>query len=127
MIPIVIRGEIHLSKNSRNILRANNGRTYVVKSSAAKADEENMLYQLLEQKPTWEASQSRSTHVCFHFIRKTRARFDFANIVQGVADAMVKAGYIDDDDVDHFIPEWAGYEVDKQNSGVRFWREEIIA
>jgi Holliday junction resolvase RusA-like endonuclease len=124
MIPITIQGEIHSSKNSRKIFRANNGRTYVVKSVAAKADEQILLYQLIEQKPTWEASQSRSTHVCFHFIRKTHARFDFANIVQGIADAMVKAGYIEDDSVEFFIPVWAGYEVDKQNAGVRFWVTE---
>jgi Holliday junction resolvase RusA-like endonuclease len=124
MTIITIRGEIHSSKNSRQIFRSGNGRTYVVKSEAAKADEQIMLYQLIEQKPTWEASQSRNTHVCFHFIRKTHARFDFANIVQGIADAMVKAGYIEDDSVDFFIPVYAGYEVDKQNAGVRFWKEE---
>jgi Holliday junction resolvase RusA-like endonuclease len=126
MTVITIRGEIHSSKNSRKIFRANNGRTYVVKSAAAKADEQVILYQLIEQKPTWEAAQSRNTHVCFHFIRKTHARFDFANIVQGIADAMVKAGYIEDDSVDFFIPVYAGYEVDKQNAGVRFWKEEEL-
>jgi Holliday junction resolvase RusA-like endonuclease len=124
MTVITIRGEIHSSKNSRRVFRTRDGRTIVAKSVAAKADEQILLYQLIEQKPTWEATRSRNTHVFFHFIRKTHARFDFANIVQGIADAMVKAGYIEDDSVDFFIPVYAGYEVDKQNAGVRFWKEE---
>lgn len=122
---IIIRGEIHSSKNSRQIFRTRKGRTIVAKSDAAKADESEMLYQLQEQKGHWEKIKPASYpfHILFHFIRKTRARFDFANMVQGVADAMVKAGYIPDDDVEHFIPVWAGFEVDKENPGVRFWVE----
>jgi Holliday junction resolvase RusA-like endonuclease len=57
--------------------------------------------------------------VGFYFIRDSKARFDYTNIVQKVADMMVDAGWIDDDDMDHFNPVFLGYEVDKANAGVQ--------
>jgi len=97
-----IDGEIHSSKNARQIFRANNGRTYVVKSDASKNDEQMMDVQLLQQKTLWDdivTSLTFPLYVNFVFFRKSRRRWDFANLVQGVADAMVKAGYLPDDDV----------------------------
>jgi len=122
-----IDGEIHSSKNARQIFRANNGRTYVVKSDASKNDEQMMDVQLLQQKTLWDdivTSLTFPLYVNFVFFRKSRRRWDFANLVQGVADAMVKAGYLPDDDVDHFVPVYAGHEVDKDNPGVEFWVKE---
>lgn len=43
--------------------------------------------------------------VGFHFIRGTRHRWDFHNMVQGCSDLMVKHGWIPDDSMDYFIPE----------------------
>jgi len=57
--------------------------------------------------------------VGFFFVRDTKRHFDYANVVQKVADMMVDAGWIDDDDMDHFNPVFLGYEVDKDNAGVR--------
>lgn len=122
---ITISGEIHSSKNSRQIHRnQKTGRTFVAKSKSSKADEEMLWIQLLSQKDSWNQELSGAStpyYVGFYFIRATKRRWDFANLVQGVADAMVKAGYLEDDDVEHFIPVYAGHCVDKENPGVKFW------
>lgn len=61
--------------------------------------------------------------VGFHFVRDSHRKFDFHNAVQLCADLMVKHGWIDDDDMNHFIPvpfaikgEWFSY--DKEFPGV---------
>lgn len=120
---IVIKGEIHSSKNSRRVFRAGK-RVIVAKSAQAKADESVLAEQLSLQRSKWEAMMEGELFpvtVAFHFIRRTNAKWDFANLVQGVADAMVKARYIPDDDVTHFIPVYAGHTVDKERPGVEFW------
>jgi Holliday junction resolvase RusA-like endonuclease len=120
---IVIRGEIHSSKNSRRVLRVGH-RTIVAKSKQAKADEEILYIQLRAQIDEWDKmidGVEEPINVVFHFVRATRRRWDFVNLVQGVADAMVKAGYMEDDDVNHFIPHYGGHTVDKNNPGVEFW------
>ena len=59
----------------------------------------------------------------FHFVRNSNRSFDFHNAVQILADLMVAHDYIEDDDMDHFLPvplklkgKW--YSVDKDNPGV---------
>jgi predicted metallo-beta-lactamase superfamily hydrolase len=61
--------------------------------------------------------------ISFHFVRGTKHKFDFHNMVQIVADLLVAHNFIEDDDMDHFIPmpfkvkgEW--YSYDKENPGV---------
>lgn len=124
---ITISGEIHSSKNSRQIHRnKKTGRIFVAKSKSSKADEEMLESQLLNQKEVWNKELSGLTppyYVEFHFIRATKRRWDFANLVQGVADAMVRVGYLEDDDVEHFIPVYSGYSINKDNPGVKFWIE----
>lgn len=118
--PIIfqINGEIHSSKNSRIPLK--NGK--VIKSKAARDDENMIGWQLLEQKEKWDAiPKVYPLYVRFLFRRKTKARWDFVNLVQGVADAMVKTGYIPDDDVLHFIPVYRGFEINKECPGVDFY------
>lgn len=120
---IVILGEIHSSKNSRRVLRAGN-RVIVAKSKSAKSDESMLAEQLVLQAQEWSRmAEGRGFpfYVAFHFVRATKRKWDFANLVQGVADAIVKAGYIPDDDVNHFVPVYAGWTVEKERAGVEFW------
>lgn len=57
--------------------------------------------------------------VSFYFYRDSKRKWDFANIVQVIADLMQKEGYLVDDDTKNFIPLYAGEEVtDKKQSGV---------
>lgn len=48
--------------------------------------------------------------VGLHFIRGTKHRWDFHNMVQGVADLMVKHNWIPDDSMEFFIPECMWFE-----------------
>lgn len=126
---ITIHGEIHSSKNSRRVIRDGGGKVRVIKSKAAVADEKVMGVELLVQLSEWErmtAGQDYPYSVVFYFIRATKRKWDFANLVQGVADAMVKAGYIPDDDVSHFIPVYGGHEVDKNNPGVDIYLGSVL-
>lgn len=59
----------------------------------------------------------------FHFIRNSKRKFDFHNAVQIVADLLVAHDFIEDDNMDYFIPvplkykgQW--YSIDKENPGV---------
>lgn len=40
----------------------------------------------------------------FHFVRKTKHKFDFHNAVQILADLMVAHDFIEDDNMDYFLP-----------------------
>ena len=61
----------------------------------------------------------------FHFVRKSKHKFDFVNPLQTVQDEMTKFDWIDDDNVEELIPfpaEMNGsfYTYDKDNPGVYF-------
>lgn len=61
----------------------------------------------------------------FHFVRKSRHRSDFHNLVQGPLDIMVSAGYLEDDDMVNMFPvplEIDGklFSYDKENPGMYF-------
>ncbi len=60
--------------------------------------------------------------VGFFFIRDSKRRFDYVNIVQVIADLMVKYGWIEDDNADFFVPVFLGYKVDKEHPGVEISR-----
>lgn len=59
----------------------------------------------------------------FYYIRKDNRHFDYCNVVQILADAFQKVGILEDDDMNHFIPFFDGYEVNNENPGVRFYIE----
>jgi len=59
----------------------------------------------------------------FHFVRDSKRKFDFQNAVHIVADLLVAHGYIEDDNMDFFIPfpmivDGSWYSVDKGMPGV---------
>jgi len=118
---IVIDGEVHSSKNSRRIMRnRKTGLPFVAKSESAKADESSFAWQLAGQAETWQAmirDQEYPVTIVFEFRRATHRRFDYVNLAQGVLDAMVKAGYLPDDDAKHVIPAFVPYVVAKDNPG----------
>jgi len=61
-------------------------------------------------------------YVCFFFVRKSKAKFDFNNANHLVTDSMVKHGWIPDDDCDTILPipelNRKTYQVSNQNPGV---------
>jgi hypothetical protein len=59
----------------------------------------------------------------FHFVRRTKANFDFNNATQIIQDLMVAHNFIEDDSMKFFIPyaykiDNNYYSVDKENPGV---------
>lgn len=118
---IDIKGEIHSSKNSKRIFtNRRTGKPFITKSAASKRDETEIVAQLLEQLHVWRAATSGLPHpmcVGFAFRRKTKARFDYINIAQGICDAMVEANYLPDDSAEYLIPVFMPYVVDKHNPG----------
>ncbi len=52
------------------------------------------------------------------FYRKSKHRFDYINIAQGVLDEMTTHGWIDDDNADEIKPYFGDYVYSKRNPGV---------
>lgn len=84
-------------------------------------------------KPHWISNRQIFLDACknksypykigFHFVRRTKHRWDFNNITQGVTDEMVRHGWIEDDNMNYLLPfpykrGDAYYTVDKQAPGV---------
>lgn len=68
------------------------------------------------------ADAKRPMYLNIFFYRDSRRRFDYTNIFQLFADALVKCGLIEDDNADVIIPVFHGYEVvDKASAGCKFW------
>ncbi|MBR8701664.1 MULTISPECIES: hypothetical protein [unclassified Fusobacterium] len=55
----------------------------------------------------------------FYFVRDSKRRFDYINVCQLPCDLMTEYQWIDDDNANEIIPVFLGYEVDKNNPGVR--------
>lgn len=114
---ITIYGELYSTKNSKRILRAGN-RLFIAKSAVSKAHDKQIEQQLVIYRKKWEslcAGKKYPLKVIFKIYRKTKRRFDYINIIQGVCDCMVRCGWLPDDDADHIIPCFEPYEVDSKN------------
>ena len=126
---IVINQEIYSSKNSRQFVRMRNGRTILLKSHRAKEQEDTLKTSLQQQANKWAKmaqGEAFPLTVCFCVWRKTKRHWDWQNIIQGLADAMVAAGYIPDDDTTHFTPKYILADYDKENPRVAFWIEKKL-
>lgn len=71
---------------------------------------------------SWKKSEEQVV-IGFHFVRKSRHKFDFGNACQIIQDLMVAHDIIEDDNMDYLIPmpykknkKW--YTYDKENPGV---------
>ena len=59
----------------------------------------------------------------FYFVRDSRRKFDFVNLVQTIQDIMVRSEWLPDDNMDEMVPVpieidgWC-YRVDKNQPGV---------
>lgn len=62
-------------------------------------------------------------YVHFKFIRDSRRKFDYGNVVHILADLMTNYGWIEDDNADVFIPVFEPYEYKKNDGGVYIWVE----
>lgn len=117
---IRINAEIHSSKNSRAIHTNGKGKRWIGKSAVSKADEDEFILQFRQQREEWARmiqGQEYPLMVTLEFRRRTRGRWDYINLAQGLFDAMVAAELIPDDDVLHVIPVFLGFEINPKNPG----------
>lgn len=54
----------------------------------------------------------------FKFVRGSKRKFDYINILQVVQDQMVKYGWLEDDNMTEMLPSFAPYEYNKEAPGV---------
>ena len=118
---IFLKGNFPSFKNSKQYV--GNGRLIVSKTVQKYLKEYEYQWKVVPKvfkdvKPTEYPIQ-----IGFHFVRGTRHKWDFHNMVQGCADLMVKHGWIPDDNTDYFIPfAWfkdnSFYSYTKDNPGV---------
>lgn len=139
---IILEGQLFSTKNSKDIIK-NKGRNsakrpyFLISSKAAQVAMLPMELQLNSQRHVWEDAFYIYTCLCgvygkdtlplrlgMKIYRKTRARFDYNNITQGLFDMLVKARYLADDSADYLIPVYEPYEIDKERPRVEFWIEE---
>lgn len=114
---ITIYGELYSSKNHRQVFRSG-GKIIIAKPAKAKAQEKDHAIQLQAGKVRWNkmvVGKAYPLRVGFRVYRKTNGAFDWCNIIQGLADAMTKAGYFPDDSAKYFTPVFLGFDKDAQN------------
>ena len=127
MITITVPFELYSSKNSKRILfNKATGRSFVAKSKQSEQNEKDLISFLSLMRGQFAGMiKSKERPYRFHFkiYRKTKRRFDYVNIVQGILDSLVKSGLLEDDNADILIPVFEPYEVDKNNPRTILWIE----
>ena len=118
---IFIKGHVPSSKNSKNwtgrfLVNSKQTQTYIKET---KQDYLQNLAIFLNQ----AKKQQFPLKIAFHFVRKSKHKYDFHNAVQTVTDLMVKYGYIEDDNVSIMFPfpldiDGSYTSYDKDNPGV---------
>lgn len=116
---IFIAGNIPSSKNSKQWT----GKC-LISSKTVREYMNKFAYQFnsLENKKNFKEmlnEKQKPYKVGFYFIRDSKRKFDYINIAQIVQDLMVKNGWVEDDNCNELLPVFLGYEVDKENPGVK--------
>ena len=118
---IILYTDLYSTKNARQFRRLKDGRTILTKRYAV-IKFEKQLDELLERhKPMWMEmikDKKYPLKVGFYVYRRTRMRWDWQNIIQGLADGMTRNGYIEDDSAFYFTPVYLGWDIDKEHPRV---------
>ena len=136
---IFIRGNVPSSKNSRINTKHGSFASKTVKSylnnlgiqsySSSKklvkgyVNKPNLIENLREDFLNQTSGKQLPLEIGFHFVRNSKRKFDFHNIIQVVLDLMTAYDLIIDDNMDCVIPfalkiNSKFYSVDKEQSGV---------
>lgn len=119
---ITIPVELYSTKNGQQIIYSKKQqRLMVIKKVVAKRQESTLKVLLMANKRTWDKMVEGKPYplkVGFYIYRKTKRRWDWINILQGLQDAMVKANYLPDDNASYLTPYCLGWSVDKDNPRV---------
>ena len=114
---IFISGNVPSSKNSKHWTgkRLINSET-VMKYKKNTADEwwqEGIKFREMLK------SKEKPYKIGFYFIRNSKRAFDYVNVAQLPLDLMQENEWIENDNMENIVPVFLGYEVDKENAGVR--------
>lgn len=119
---IVLNTELRSSKNERMIVfNKKQNRPMIIKKPIARQEEHALGTLLMLNKGKWEKmieGKPFPLKVGYYVYRKTRRRWDWNNITQGINDSMTRAGYLPDDSAEYLTPVFLGWEVDKDNPRV---------
>ena len=125
MQELVIPGELYSSKNSRRPVLCKSkstGKKKIVPLKSKKAEQhfQYLLFVLADaaRKEAWSRMTDGKEFplvVTFKIYRQSHRVFDYVNIIQNLCDALVKAGYLPDDDAAHLLPVPLQYEKDPDN------------
>ena len=118
------RGVFH-SKTVKQYLNKLGIQSYSTRDKKVKGyvNKPNLFKQLEQPFKNYTNENDYPIKIGFHFVRDKKHKFDFHNAVQIIADLLVAHDFIEDDNMDFFIPipfkknsKW--YSYDKENPGV---------
>lgn len=118
---IILYTHLYSMKNSRTFTRLKNGMTILAKPGRVRKMEKDLDDMLEKHKPMWVEmikDKKYPLKVGFYVYRKDKRRWDWQNIIQGLADAMTRAKYIEDDSAYFFTPVYLGWDIDKEHPRV---------
>ena len=111
-----IKGHVPSSKNSKvwtgkHLIHSKQTREYIASTK---------MHYFLEGLEFKKATKNLKKPLIlgFKFIRSTKHKFDYINMLQIVQDMMVKYHWIDDDNCDEVMPMFQPYEYNKDKPGV---------
>lgn len=119
---IFINGNVPSSKNSKQFVTFKTGKKMLINSETVRNYMKNHCDEWWENSSKFKEmikGKEKPYRIGFYFIRDSKRKFDYINAAQLPLDLMQDYGWIDDDDVNNVIPVFLGYEVDKENPGVR--------
>ena len=122
-IIVKLEGEVPSKKNSRNIVKAGNGRRYVVASDAYTRWHRAVMPILRAMAPA--APVSSPVKVIIEFVHGDRRRRDHNNQAASVMDALVDAGILADDSWTIVREESYSGFYEQGNAGCEIWITEI--
>lgn len=118
---IILYTDLYSTKNARQFRRLKDGRTFLTKRYAVQKFEKKLDELLQNHKPMWMEmikDKKYPLKVGFYVYRRTKMRWDWQNIIQGLADGMTRNGYIEDDSAFYFTPVYLGWDIDKEHPRV---------
>ena len=118
---IFIPGNVASSKNSKQWTG-----TKLIWSKIAREYRDNTATLYLMYRLKFQAAckgKAKPLAIGFYFVRDSRRKFDFVNMVQTVQDIMVRSEWVPDDNMDEMVPvpvevDGKAYHVDKGGAGV---------
>ena len=119
---IFINGNVPSSKNSKQFVTFKTGKKMLINSKTVRNYIKNHSDEWCENSSKFKEmikGKEKPYKIGFYFIRDSKRKFDYINAAQLPLDLMQDYNWIDDDDVNNVIPVFLGYEVDKENPGVR--------